>query len=50
MDILLKVKPKAFMIAKVDMTDAGMARALIKVVLTFLRNKEQQVLRRFLRR
>jgi len=39
MDMLLKVKPKAFMIAKVEMTDAGMARALIKVVLTFLRNK-----------
>jgi hypothetical protein len=37
--MLLKVKPKAFMIAKVEITDAGIARALIKVVLIFLRNR-----------
>jgi len=37
-DILLNVKPKAFIIAKVEITEAGMANALIKVVLMLRRN------------
>jgi len=39
MVMLLKVKLKAFIIANVDMTDAGIARALIRVVLAFLRKR-----------
>ncbi|OPY69049.1 MAG: hypothetical protein A4E62_01921 [Syntrophorhabdus sp. PtaU1.Bin002] len=39
MDILLKVNPKAFMIAKVEITEAGMAKALMIVVLKFLRKR-----------
>ena len=36
-DMLLKVKSKAFMIAKVDTTDVGIASALINVVRIFLK-------------
>jgi hypothetical protein len=39
MDMLLKVKPKAFMIAKAEITDAGIAMALMSVVRIFLKNK-----------
>ncbi len=39
MDILLKVKSNIFMMVKVETIDVGMARALIIVVLTFLRNR-----------
>jgi hypothetical protein len=36
--MLLKVKPKAFIMAKVEITDAGIAKALMIVVRNFLRN------------